>query len=166
MITNIFHKNLLKSRKTYKVHRLIDYILRIITFGNFSNKRKLEQAKLEYTTRLSEFFKFQEIQSKSELLEKFPSIEFLNNIRLGKETNSDINVIGREDYGNDWDIIREAILLRDNFQCQESDGYCKGVLQVHHITPLSKGGTNQSNNLITLCFYHHSLKHEHMKNNL
>jgi len=76
VITNIFHKNLLKSRKTYKVHRLIDYILRIITFGNFSNKRKLEQAKLEYTTRLSEFFRFQEIQSKSELLEKFPSIEF------------------------------------------------------------------------------------------
>lgn len=162
----IFHKNLLKSRNNYRIQRIFDYSLRIITFGYISNKRKLEEAKFEYITRLSDYFRYQDIEIKSEIIEKSTNIDSLNNIRLGKETKSFINVIGREDYGNDWGLIRDAILLRDNYQCQESDGYCNGVLQVHHIVPLSKGGTNQPINLITLCFYHHSLKHEHMKNKL
>lgn len=166
MIDNIFYKNLLKSKRAYKTQSVLDYVLRFLTFGIFSNKRRLEVAKLEYATRVEEHFRYEEIIIKSEQLEKLPNIELLNNIRLGQETNSDINVIIKEEYGNDWDVIREAILIRDSYNCQESDGYCNGVLQVHHITPLSKGGTNQSFNLITLCFYHHSLKHEHMKNKL
>ena len=87
-------------------------------------------------------------------------------MRIGANTYSEISVIGREDYGNEWEIVRQVILSRDNHHCQESDGYCSGALDVHHITSLTKGGTNQTHNLITLCRYHHSLKHEHMKRTL
>jgi hypothetical protein len=164
--TNIFHSNLSDARKNYKFQEILDYLYRIFSFGIFSNKKNLEKAKEDYTNKLSEYFRYEKIQSRTELLDKLPNIEFLDGIRLGQDTNSEIPVIGREDYGNDWEIIRQAILLRDSHQCQESDGYCSGVLQVHHIIPLTKGGTNQSFNLITLCFYHHSLKHDHMKNRL
>ena len=43
-----------------------------------------------------------------------------------------------------------AILKRDNYTC----GYCgaTGVeLEIDHIKPVSKGGTNEQNNLITAC---------------
>jgi hypothetical protein len=161
-----FHINLQKARKAYKIQVFLDFSCRILTFGLTSNKKHLEKAKDDLTSKLAEYFRYQQIHNRTELLNSLPSIEFLEGIRLGQDTNSDIAVIGREDYGSDWEIIRQAILLRDNYQCNESDGYCSGVLQVHHIISLSKGGTNQSFNLVTLCFYHHSLKHEHMKSKL
>lgn len=47
---------------------------------------------------------------------------------------------------------KQYILSRDNYTCQ----YCKGKskdfrLQVHHIMPRSKGGSDRPNNLLTLC---------------
>jgi len=144
----------------------LDFLYHILSFGLISNKKNLERAKDDFAGKLSEYFRYQQIQNRLELLDSLPNIEFLEGIRLGQDTNSNLSVIGRENYGNDWEIIRQAILLRDNYQCQESDGYCSGVLQVHHMIPLTKGGTNQSLNLLTLCFYHHSLKHEHMKSRL
>ena len=49
--------------------------------------------------------------------------------------------------------IRFEVFKRDNFTC----GYCGKqppdiVLEVDHITPLSKGGDDDINNLITSCF--------------
>ena len=166
MSIKIFHINLKKARRAYKIQVFLDFLYLILSFGLTSNKKHLQKAKDEFTSKLAEYFRYQQIQNRTELLDSLPNIEFLEGIRLGQDTNSDISVIGREDYGYDWEIIRQAILLRDNYQCQESDGYCSGVLQVHHMIPLSKGGTNQSFNLITLCFFHHSLKHEHMKSKL
>jgi 5-methylcytosine-specific restriction endonuclease McrA len=52
-----------------------------------------------------------------------------------------------------WFKLRFKILTRDNFACR----YCgrsvkeKVILQIDHIIPLSKGGTNNHNNLITAC---------------
>jgi len=48
---------------------------------------------------------------------------------------------------------RFEILKRDNFTCQ----YCsakppKVPLEIDHLIPVSKGGTNSSDNLITACF--------------
>ena len=53
------------------------------------------------------------------------------------------------EYGNDWPIMRQLALSRDLWQCRncESDG----PLEVHHIIPLRRGGTNKLNNLVTLC---------------
>lgn len=55
--------------------------------------------------------------------------------------------------------VREYVLTRDKHICQ----YCKGKtkdthLEVHHIIPRGKGGTDVPNNLITLCHTcHHKL---------
>ena len=83
--------------------------------------------------------------------------------RISKNTFSDLPVLGAEGYPKDWENLREIILSRDNYQCQENDAMCTGPLQIHHIIPLSKGGTNRPNNLTTLCMYHHCQKHEHMR---
>ena len=51
--------------------------------------------------------------------------------------------------------LRFQILIRDNFTCQycgvnkEEDGV---KLEVDHIVPVSKGGTNNKSNLTTACF--------------
>ena len=53
-----------------------------------------------------------------------------------------------------WLKLRFEILARDNFACQ----YCgrtsaKVELQIDHIHPRAKGGTNNKENLITACKY-------------
>jgi hypothetical protein len=49
-----------------------------------------------------------------------------------------------------WGEIRIRIFKRDNYTCK----YCKvvgGILEVDHIRPISKGGTNLDVNLTTSC---------------
>ena len=65
-------------------------------------------------------------------------------------------------YPPDWEARREDVMERDSFQCRECNG--DKYLQIHHTIPLSKGGTNKINNLITLCEKCHSLKHNHIFN--
>lgn len=50
-------------------------------------------------------------------------------------------------------IVRFEVFKRDSFTCQ----YCgktppQAVLEVDHINPVSSGGTDEINNLITACF--------------
>lgn len=45
--------------------------------------------------------------------------------------------------------IRRAILERDKFQCQHC--FTRDSLEVHHIVPLVRGGSNDLSNLLTLC---------------
>lgn len=56
-----------------------------------------------------------------------------------------------------WLKIRGSILLRDDYRCREC-GFYKH-LEVHHIIPKSKGGSDDSSNLITLCIRCHAKKH-------
>jgi hypothetical protein len=67
------------------------------------------------------------------------------------------------DYGPDWSDISLRVKQRDAFTCQKADGRCRGPLQAHHIVELSRGGTTTEDNLITLCEFHHSLKHLHLQ---
>jgi len=53
--------------------------------------------------------------------------------------------------------IRSQVLLRDNFRCQKCNYYKH--LEVHHIIPRSKGGSDDPKNLITLCQRCHARKH-------
>ena len=58
---------------------------------------------------------------------------------------------------------RMMILERDNFTCQ----YCgrsapEVVLEVDHIVPASKGGTNDKRNLITACRECNNAKRDHI----
>lgn len=51
--------------------------------------------------------------------------------------------------------IRDAVLCRDGWGCAR----CRapGFLEIHHIKPRRKGGTDEVNNLVTLCEYCHAL---------
>lgn len=60
-----------------------------------------------------------------------------------------------------WPELRQLVLERDGYRC----GNCgsKEGLHVHHIVPLSLGGTNEMGNLRTLCKNCHARLHPHMK---
>ena len=60
----------------------------------------------------------------------------------------------RKEYGQDWREIAKRIRDRDNNRCRICGN--KEHLHVHHIKPLSKGGSNRSLNLMTLCRVCHS----------
>ncbi len=64
----------------------------------------------------------------------------------------------------EWNNLREYIMERDNFTCQDCGkfGMLKGMA-VHHIKPLYQGGDNNPDNLITLCNRCHRLKHKYTK---
>lgn len=58
-------------------------------------------------------------------------------------------------YGN----IRAYILQRDSYKCKQCNTK-KGVMEVHHIIFRSEGGSDDPENLITLCHNCHSALHD------
>lgn len=58
--------------------------------------------------------------------------------------------------GSSWDITRKATFARDRYTCQSCGR--KDNLTVDHIVQLSHGGTNNPENLQTLCKYCHEKK--------
>jgi 5-methylcytosine-specific restriction endonuclease McrA len=64
-------------------------------------------------------------------------------------------------YPSNWGDIREEVLARDGHHC----GNCGSTsnLHVHHIVPLSLGGSNELGNLRTLCETCHKKLHPHMR---
>ena len=60
--------------------------------------------------------------------------------------------------------IEHQVRLRDQNQCQApkaAGGICgsRRSIDLHHITPVSQGGTNAPENLVVLCRAHHRLEH-------
>ncbi len=64
------------------------------------------------------------------------------------------------EYPFDWKDRAKRIRVRDGCHCQ-SCGASDAALDVHHIIYLSNWGTNQQNNLITLCRPCHIAEHDH-----
>ena len=66
----------------------------------------------------------------------------------------------RKRYGKQWRRIR-SIYIKAHPYCEEC--YRKGIMtpveEVHHIKPLSEGGTNDFSNLMSLCKSCHSRIH-------
>jgi hypothetical protein len=58
-----------------------------------------------------------------------------------------------------WGNLRRQVFSRDNYSCQTTGCNNEELLTVHHIKPLSIGGSNQLPNLKTLCWGHHELIH-------
>jgi len=56
---------------------------------------------------------------------------------------------------------RRRVLARDQHRCQAPGCRHTRFLEIHHLTPRSRGGTNAEENLITLCNSCHRLKHGH-----
>ena len=63
----------------------------------------------------------------------------------------------RKRYGSSWRRIR-ARQIKEQPMCQacEEQGHITPATEVHHITPLSKGGTHEAGNLMSLCTSCHS----------
>lgn len=55
--------------------------------------------------------------------------------------------------------VRQAVLDRDNAQCQLCGDGRENVLQLHHLTYRSQGGRHLEENLVTLCFRCHEDVH-------
>jgi len=56
----------------------------------------------------------------------------------------------RKQFDEEWLVVRTQVLKRDNYTCVN----CKktgGRLHVHHIIPRSEEGTDELDNLVTLC---------------
>jgi len=57
----------------------------------------------------------------------------------------------------DWCKVREQVLARDDYACQDCHK-SYNPLEVHHIIPISEGGPEfELGNLVTLCFECHHL---------
>lgn len=71
-------------------------------------------------------------------------------------------------YPPDWTIRKWIVKRRDCYTCQKCGKnlyYCKeGYGHVHHIKPLSIGGTNEIKNLIYVCSECHKKIHDDMYN--
>ncbi len=59
-----------------------------------------------------------------------------------------------------WLKTRQAVLIRDAWQCQECGRVCAEKREAHvdHVTPKSLGGTDELANLRTLCIRCHGRK--------
>lgn len=61
----------------------------------------------------------------------------------------------------EWILLRKDVLKRDGYCCSQCKS--KSTLHVHHIKPLSQGGTNDLSNLTTLCKRCHTKIHPFME---
>ncbi|MEW8230368.1 MAG: HNH endonuclease signature motif containing protein [Candidatus Thiodiazotropha endolucinida] len=63
-------------------------------------------------------------------------------------------------YGNAWEKLRQEILERDHFLCQPClrKGQTTVARQVDHIRPKADGGTDDTDNLQSICISCHKAK--------
>lgn len=60
----------------------------------------------------------------------------------------------------EWVWIREFIIERDNYTCQDCGKFMMDIgLEVHHLKAVQSGGKNDEGNLITLCHKCHKRRH-------
>lgn len=66
-------------------------------------------------------------------------------------------------YPDDWDQLAASIREQDEYTCRncarQGGPHGDVQLEVHHVVPLSKGGSNRASNLITLCEDCHNAVH-------
>jgi 5-methylcytosine-specific restriction endonuclease McrA len=56
--------------------------------------------------------------------------------------------------------VRAAVLARDRYRCATQGCRSTSFLEVHHVKPRGRGGSNRAENLITLCSRCHGFVHE------
>lgn len=93
--------------------------------------------------------------------------------RPARKNSHGIGSIRRETYNSDrgfstksgWWEIRNKVFIRDQKRCRAVIGgrVCGAPgTEVHHLIPLSRGGTNSMSNLLTLCQGCHDKRHRHL----
>ncbi len=73
------------------------------------------------------------------------------------KTRGRVIKIAKLDYTDNWTYLSREVKSRDGNRCSLCGSTDR--LEVHHIIPLSKGGSNSKRNLITLCYSCHNVKH-------
>lgn len=145
-----------------KAHKRIGFFKKLISFGFWNDDIKIKECEEHCENILIDINRAKKFLAEASRLDNIEDIVIIEGIRVCKNTFSDLPTIGTLSYPSDWEQLRESILERDNYECQEADGYCRGPLQIHHRIPLSQGGNNNESNLSTLCIFHHSMKHSHL----
>jgi len=160
---NSFYRDVGFAKEQLESAQHRSHLIKLFTLGFFDGRSKVIQAQQAVDTAIRQYEQYQLLSKQAALLddELLQYIE-IEGVRISQNVFSDLPTFGHADYPPNWKELRQSILQRDNFACQEADGNCQGPLQIHHIIPLSKGGTNVENNLITICLYHHCNKHPHM----
>ena len=69
------------------------------------------------------------------------------------------NIMYQQGKMYNYENTRQYILDRDNYKCQCQKKGCSKKLEIHHIQFKSKGGSDNPDNLITLCSKHHKDLH-------
>lgn len=138
--------------------------VRLLTLGLLDGRRRVAQAQEHLDLSRAQLHEYETLVAEARGLDALLLVTVeLDGVRISKHTFADVSVLERARYPVDWDELRLEVLRRDGYQCQEYDGTCDGPLQIHHRRPLSRGGNNRLSNLVTLCLYHHCLKHPHMR---
>lgn len=142
--------------------RLVNWLISLISFGlahpseqevEIENKRnEIHQTFCELIDKIEKEIahSYTNLKAISELNQKF-TISIKNSIASGG-------------YPSNWEEISRSVRERDGYHCRYPG--CGGtglILHVHHIIPLSQGGSNTLSNLVTLCEKHHIAKHPHMR---
>ena len=83
--------------------------------------------------------------------------------KLGAKVVSSATLPGDSEgpYPENWRELSDQVRKRDGYRCTQC-GAKDVELHVHHIVPLSLGGSNEDNNLTTLCDYCHGEIHPRM----
>lgn len=59
-----------------------------------------------------------------------------------------------------WKYLRSVVIAKDSNRCQVTGCPSRLELHVHHMQPVSGGGTHTPDNLVSLCDFHHALEPE------
>ena len=163
---DLFEKDMCEAEKQLEKENRKGFWKKLLTIGILNNNGEIDKAQQDLNDCNNDLDRSKHLKKEADQIDKLEETIIVQGIRISKYTFADVRVLDKEDYPEDWQQLRISILERDGFSCQEENGYCSGPLQIHHIIELSKGGSNNPSNLITLCKYHHSMKHPHMQRTL
>lgn len=105
---------------------------------------------------VKDFIKFQYGKLSYACKPHLPVIKLLDKYGIEYETIDEDNLTIKQMRKRLTESAKKNIFIRDKFECQ----YCgsKENLEIDHIIPLSKGGNNEDDNLITACHTCNNLK--------
>lgn len=162
MTSNCFETAVADCARSLQSQKKLGTVGAWLTLGLFRNRKRIAACEAAHRTAVQQLQRYGQLLREAEALDGSLETLELEGVRVTVCVFSDIAVEDPQEYGENWEELRDIVLNRDEYQCQEADACCDGPLQIHHRHPLSKGGMNELDNLITLCLYHHTLKHPHM----
>lgn len=160
----IFKTDLQRAKDELQKARRRGFWFRFLTLNLCSNACQIQKIERLVEKCEKETARYDSLVKRAkDLDDEILQTVLIDGVRISKNTFADFPTLGYPGYPRDWEQLRVMVLSRDNYECQEKNTYCNGPLQIHHKIPLLKGGTNSTDNLLTLCLYHHCSMHPHMR---